>query len=1312
MKRLLSLVLTLAIIVGILPATLSQTVNAAAGRFFIFPSEQYDLVSARITNTERVTLKGTLNNVNGSTISYSVFQIPKDGGAAINSREGQTGNVQLSGSSMTINNLQLFPGLNMITFKGQQGTTEVQDTIYIEYRNGPTLYDLQAVIDGTTTNVSEQGTTVISSSPTGASLGKSNTDIALIGKAPNAEKVTVIINGRSWTYNVSSVNDYKFYASPLNVKQGKNIITIRVSNQTQTVETTREITFYNGRVTFYDVVAKSGADVSADLSSNPDFPMTSNSGVTITGKAIIPYTTGITLDDIHYTLSGAISSTGSVTPTYSTILPGATNVEVEFSIPVTGTLPWEQRVSLALSSQNRTLTPPSDETEGNLSFLPKNKGQAYIYKVNYLSGYSPGMSTSSISNLTGNTMENADLFSTPFAAEILIVNPSGGAVTVSKVTNASDVVANPNPSTKEVLNTTVIENINGVPTSVQRIVLEISKLPVSGKQNIYFSVAGGVEKKVPVTLLYGPYVKFDGAYDDMKIYTDTTEDKGVRLASVMTTALMNFKGQLINVASDEKIEYGTTGQTVFLYINNTLVKLTADGADPSVFSIASTDLEAAYDALFPGDNNIKFLFKTSKNTYEKNFVISLIPTNVPVIPAPATDGVYPYSTTYLEPKPNDTNFQLKGSVYMTKEASMNVHGTFDFLDLGTSELSVQTKLGGMGTDVNNYILLIQTPGEKPIEWNLGNSLTSLVGGAVLNPTTATEVPGISVYYDLDHQYFGFIMKDIKIPVDGSPKVYTMSVYNSGKGGPKATYRLEVNPISIPYTVVAPLTQKRIINQNYVEVVIYSEGAEKVVINKVVAEKINYDPDYDGIIEYAPAYRAVVKNLKANKDTKIDLVISRGKDQIKDSFTVKYVPTSIPGAEFRETMKSSHKVFEGAVNIKFEKGTNLIRKDYNVAEQFKTQVFSNHDILFAIANSSDGVVNRHEFDSIPANYDFDMALGKQVFIGNFQQRFVKSSSVYWIDAGLADDINTPNSYDPITYGNDPYQFPNAPVANFYKRNASRELIPSKEGTLTLTYDNSIAEDAGRLVTVFRFDAVLQQWENIGGVVDAKKHTVKVPFNRFGYYVVAKLGYSYNDTVQHPYARDYIESIFAKGIMNAADPSSQFGADIYVGRAEFARMIVRALDTPLDYDGSKHFVDIPSDIATINYDGLWDFRYVETAARAGIIRGVEPQVFAPDDNIMRQDAAVMIARGLNLKLETDRAKVTKELEKYFKDYTSIDYYAQPSVLAIAKKGFITGSPIDPTDLKKGYSFNPKANTLRGDAAIIIGKVMVSLKKLPKI
>lgn len=107
------------------PVSKIEIATAATGNF-TFPSESDQIGSPRVTTDERVTLTGTINNVDPSTISYSVYQII-DPNAQFNEdnipnkRENLTSNVSVTGFNVQIFNIQLFPGLNKITFKGTQG---------------------------------------------------------------------------------------------------------------------------------------------------------------------------------------------------------------------------------------------------------------------------------------------------------------------------------------------------------------------------------------------------------------------------------------------------------------------------------------------------------------------------------------------------------------------------------------------------------------------------------------------------------------------------------------------------------------------------------------------------------------------------------------------------------------------------------------------------------------------------------------------------------------------------------------------------------------------------------------------------------------------------------------------------------------------------------------------------------------------------------------------------------------------------------------------------------------------------------------
>ncbi|QCT04587.1 hypothetical protein E6C60_3882 [Paenibacillus algicola] len=1324
LKRLLSIMLTVVMAAGLMPPAFMESVKAA-GTSFLFPQEYYNLASPPVSISEKLSLNGTLSGVSDSNISYDVYQITKtqDGNGntvqkdIIDRREGITGNINASGQNIQVSEIQLFPGLNKIVFHGRQGSSTITDNpIYVEYRNGPSLYNLKAYLSQGSRDVElkENDSAVLIAPVATPFYGVDKADISITGSAPSAEKITVEVNGKIWSYNLSSYNNYEFIASPVSVNSGKNIVKLTVYNKNQKLETIREITFFNGRTTFYDVTAlqknASGSVLreSTDMTAGADFPIETTAGdpISAKGKVIVPVVNGTYPTSLTYTFSGGATGTGTIPLTFDPLSSPSNGYMIgEFVTSDVSSYTLDSRVTLSMRA---------GDTTGDAYVTLRDMNRPYVAEINYLNGYTSGMSNQRLLGLTGSTLDGATITSVPTAVEVLVVNGTGHNIQISRITDSkgNTLALSTYP---QLYQDTVVKNINGRPTYLDRFILELTSLPANGYQKLTFRIDGpngGDTKDAAVTLLYGPFVQFTSMVDEQMISVDTSNISSA--SDTVADALSRMSGTLNNVPNRSDIIYSGTGQTVYLYVNNVEVRLESDGSDGFRLAGGLTNQDL-YNRFSTGQNTVRFVYRTTKNTYERTYKVNLLPLNVPTIPAKDTLGIIPFPYLgYNDRAPDqlDARFEKSGSIYKTEESRMNVYGTFDILNLGGNPTEVNNKFGTMTTaDKQKYMLQIVSPkidgSDQTYTWTLDHEF--IVDNVSMN--ASNPVPGLTVYYHPDKKSFSFILRDQEIPADGTPKVYTMKVFNNGAGGPSASQRLEVIKITKPINVLRPVVGKRIVNQNFVEVIIASDQASEILIGKEKAEKFAYDIDYDGVIDYPNAFRILVKDLKPNKANEIDIVAVVGDDEVEQSISIQYVPVNIPGAQYMMEMKTSHKVFDNALSLTFQRGTSLIRRDYNIPEQLKNQVFTGHDILFAIGNSEDGVVNRYEFEGVPIDFDNMVATGRREFISNFQSRFVKSSPVFWIDPGIADRVATKSDYDPTTYGVDPYQFAGSGMRMFYDRIPEDELVPSKVGTLELSYDSSISVEAGKLITVFRYNPDIKKWENIGGVVDAKKHTIEVPFDRFGYYVVAKLGYSYQDIVDHPYAKDFAETLYAKGIMNAFDPTNEFGMSKYVSRGEFTTMIVKSLNLPLNYMGPKHFSELPSDPTLVNPDGLYDFRYIETAARAGIVRGTQPQYFDAANSIQRQDAAVIIAGALNMKLETDRDKIDKGLQKYFKDYAEINYYARPSVLAIAKKGFIQGSLVDSNDPSKGYMFNPKARTLRADAAIIVARVMVDLKKLPK-
>ena len=146
---------------------------------------------------------------------------------------------------------------------------------------------------------------------------------------------------------------------------------------------------------------------------------------------------------------------------------------------------------------------------------------------------------------------------------------------------------------------------------------------------------------------------------------------------------------------------------------------------------------------------------------------------------------------------------------------------------------------------------------------------------------------------------------------------------------------------------------------------------------------------------------------------------------------------------------------------------------------------------------------------------------------------------------------------------------------------------------------------------------------------------------------------------------VNSMADKGIISGYEDGS-FAPSASITRAEFATMAVKAFGLS---SGSSSFDDVAS--------GAWYERYVGAAYTAGIISGYDGR-FRPQDNISRQDAALIIYRALGLEKAGGVA---------FADSVSISEYAREAVDTLSAVGILNGSD--------GY-FYPQNTITRAEAA----------------
>ncbi|MDQ0166367.1 S-layer homology domain-containing protein [Bacillus horti] len=562
-------------------------------------------------------------------------------------------------------------------------------------------------------------------------------------------------------------------------------------------------------------------------------------------------------------------------------------------------------------------------------------------------------------------------------------------------------------------------------------------------------------------------------------------------------------------------------------------------------------------------------------------------------------------------------------------------------------------------------------------------------------------------------YLSGSISSLPIQMEGSG-TYIVEITVTNRSGLFSTRMLEVvrEPLSyqVHYPLINPTTNRGTVNGNYSRFYVEAEGADKIIYGR------NLEVTETQTIRLQDGEREVfvfeATGLRRGNNT-ISFTVVRGSREDTANITLVNADTAVIGAEFKENISNGRiRAFDRGFDLRFPRGTILHKKDTREPDQ---SLSPNHNILVGIADPFDGRVNKYLHPLAGERSEFLTESGWDVAYNRLREptdKFRPVSPMYWIDAGIA------NRNQPFQGGLDPYERGHE-FFNRHDNEASDLYVPSQPGQLTLTYNPNIVQSAWRYVTVYHYGFnedhrgdTRFEWNNIGGVVNQRNNTITVPVHEFGYYVVMYMDRSYDDIIGHPWARDFLDTLFSKGIMKPKE-STRFVTNESISRGEFASLLVKAFEIPLDYEGTGTFVDVIRSNPS-NNDGLYAYKYIETAARVGIVRGNLQGFFQPNSNITREDAAVMIARAANLKLETNVDRARQNLEKTFTDTHNFGDYTIPAVLAVNRAGYIEGKPnmMQPDQRRATYYFDPKMNLTRAEAAAIMMRVMHKARKIPSL
>jgi hypothetical protein len=260
---------------------------------------------------------------------------------------------------------------------------------------------------------------------------------------------------------------------------------------------------------------------------------------------------------------------------------------------------------------------------------------------------------------------------------------------------------------------------------------------------------------------------------------------------------------------------------------------------------------------------------------------------------------------------------------------------------------------------------------------------------------------------------------------------------------------------------------------------------------------------------------------------------------------------------------------------------------------------------------------------------------------------------------------------------------SPVFELLKNQSDNFLKPVK---LTFAFDAGVI-GANEMPSVFYYDEDQKEWVEIGGTAEGNRITAETDhFTKFAVFAVAKSESGQPDEpewqlsdIDGHWAEAGIQAALQAGIATGY-PDGTFRPEGQATRAQFAVMLMNALGA--QGDGADLAF---GDNALI---GSWAKQAVAQAVEAGIINGYQDGSFRPNASITRAEAIAMIARALDLHMESGAATS-------FADDGDIPLWAKGSAAAAAEHGIVQG--------RGGNRLAPNAIASRAEAITIILKML---------
>ena len=243
-------------------------------------------------------------------------------------------------------------------------------------------------------------------------------------------------------------------------------------------------------------------------------------------------------------------------------------------------------------------------------------------------------------------------------------------------------------------------------------------------------------------------------------------------------------------------------------------------------------------------------------------------------------------------------------------------------------------------------------------------------------------------------------------------------------------------------------------------------------------------------------------------------------------------------------------------------------------------------------------------------------------------------------------------------------------------------------VSFTYNAAAGVDENKL-GVYGLDPVTKTWTYVGGKVDPNTNRITANLGHFSDYAVMLYDKTFADIATH-WSKSDVELMASKHVVKGMTDTT-FSPEAPVTRAQYAAMLLRGLALEESKPSTETFLDVSKD--------AWYFGAVETASKAGIVKGYDDGTFKPNAKVTREEMATMLVRALKLaKVNTAVASsdVDASLAK-FSDKGKISSWAAEAAAYAAKSGILTGRTVT--------TFVPGGTGTRAEAAVMMKRFMVA-------